>query len=82
MKEAVELAKQYYARTKKIPTKRILREYIFLFEPRDNVQDEIVNKVLKDSGHYELCLNAFKQSKPMFNGLDEFLKYCNIKRNG
>lgn len=40
--------------TEKIPTKKILREYIFLFEPRDNVQDEIVNKVLKDSGHYEL----------------------------
>ena len=82
LKEAVEFAKQYYAMTEKIPTKKILREYIFLFEPRDNVQDEIVNKVLKDSGHYELCLNAFKQSKPMFNGLDEFLKYCNIKRNG
>ena len=79
LKEAVELANSYYARTG-VPTKSILREYIFLFEPRENAQDEIVNKVLEDSGHYEMCLNAFKSSEPMFNGLDEFLKYCNIKK--
>lgn len=80
LKEAVDLATQYYVRTGRVPTKNILREYIFLFEPRYNTQDEVVNKVLKDSGHYELCLNAFKKSKPMFDGLDEFLKYCNIKK--
>ena len=80
LKEAVELANSYYARTGEMPTKSILREYIFLFETRENAQDEIVNKVLEDSGHYEMCLNAFKSSEPMFNGLDEFLKYCNIKK--
>lgn len=40
----------------------------------------MVNKVLQDCGHFDLCLNAFKQFEPMFNGLDEFLKYCK-KRN-
>lgn len=51
LKEAVEFAKQYYVMTEKIPTKRVLKRIYILFEPRDNVQDEMVNKVLIDSGH-------------------------------
>lgn len=78
--EAVTVARQYYERTGKVPSKRILREYIFLFEERDNAQNEIVEQVLKDSGHYELCLNAFQNSKPKFNGYKEFLEYCDLKR--
>lgn len=78
LEEAIEVTKQFYEQTGEIPTKQILREYIFLFEPRNDVQDKIVDSVLRDSGHYELCLSAFKNSKPVFNGLNDFLKYCNI----
>jgi len=55
LQEAKEVAIQYYKRTGKIPSKEILREYIFLFENRENIKDPVVDKVLRDSGHYDLC---------------------------
>lgn len=56
-----------------------------------HLQGRVMNRIMKlilnmlmkgkeDSSHYEMCLNAFKSSEPMFNGLDEFLKYYNIKK--
>lgn len=78
LQEAKDVAIRYYNNTGKLPTKEILREYIFLFEERKNVNDTIVNKVLEDSGHYELCKKAFESSKPTFNGLTEFLEYCKL----
>ncbi|NLU25579.1 acyltransferase [Acetivibrio thermocellus] len=79
LQEAKEVAIQYYKRTGKIPSKEILREYIFLFENRENIKDPVVDKVLRDSGHYDLCKKAFENTKPMFNGFLDFLEYCNLK---
>ena len=36
LKEAVAIVNEYYKKTGEIPNKKILREYIFLFEDRDN----------------------------------------------
>lgn len=80
LEEAVTIVNQYYERTGKMPQKKLLREYIFLFENRKNYKTKIVDQILKDSGHYELCLDAFKKTVPLFNGYSEFLEYCKLQR--
>lgn len=80
LKEAVAIVNEYYKKTGEIPNKKILREYIFLFEDRDNFNTELVDQILKDSGHYDKCLDAFKNTEPMFNGYNEFLEYCKLRR--
>lgn len=80
LEEAVTVVNQYYERTGEMPQKNLLREYIFLFENRKNYKTKIVDQILKDSGHYELCLDAFKKTEPLFNGYSEFLEYCKLQR--
>lgn len=79
LQEAKEIAIQYYKSTGNLPTREILREYIFLFENRNNIKNSIVDKVLKDSDHYDICKKAFETSQPMFEGLEAFLEYCNLE---
>lgn len=80
LEEAVTVVNQYYERTGEMPQKNLLREYIFLFENRKNYKTKIVDQILKDSGHYELCLDDFKKTEPLFNGYSEFLEYCKLQR--
>lgn len=79
IEDAKRVALNFFNNTGKKPTKAVLREFIFLFEHRENYNDEVVNKVLRDSDHYEKCLDEFKNTKPEFDGLDDFLEYCGIK---
>ncbi|MBQ8885930.1 MAG: acyltransferase [Clostridia bacterium] len=78
LEEAVSVAKSYYERMGERPNKKILREYVFLFEKRDDYNDPITDSVLRDSGHYDKCLDAFKNTEPQFNGFEEFLSYCGL----
>lgn len=80
VEEAKELAITYYKSTQKIPTKKIMREYNFLFEKRENIEDEYVQKNLIDSGHYEMCKERFINSSPRFNGFEEFLEFCGLNK--
>lgn len=77
--EARNVALKYYERTGKIPNEEILREYIFLFEKRENINKKVVKRLLEDSGHYNLCEEQFLNSKPEFDGINEFLRYCGIE---
>ena len=74
---AKEVALQYYERTHKKPNEKVLREYLMLFNRRDNIPLEL-EKLMRDSGNYELCRRYFYGEQPQFNGLDDFLKWCGI----
>ena len=80
LEEAVSLAKEYYNTYKKIPDIRVFGEYYFLFAERSK---EYLDKHglnytihIRDS---EKFLNNFYQTEPVFNGFEEFIKYCNLK---
>lgn len=56
--EAKEIACQYYKRTGKVPSYKILREYLFLFKENEaNVS--LFREIINDSDHAELCQNYY-----------------------
>lgn len=77
LQEAVDLVNEYQKVYGEQPPLHLLREFFWLFEPRDvekldsvfkavpNLDDQIVDS----SG-------AFQQSKPVFDSYDQFLHYC------
>lgn len=78
--EAVELAREYYKTYNKVPGIKVFHEYYFLFAERSK---EYLDKHglnyrvhIKDS---EKFLEGFYKSEPMFNGFEEFIKYCDLK---
>lgn len=77
--EAINIVKNYYLRYKKVPDKKILREYVFLFEDGNCIEDELEHKILSDSGHFDKCYESLKNNKPQFKDYDEFIKFCEIK---
>ena len=80
IEDAINCVKRYYEKNGTYPEKKVLREFSFIFKENQE-PDEIVQKLLLDSGHYEKCCNAYKQFKSQYNGYNEFLKKCekNIK---
>ena len=78
LQDAKALAKEYYKKTRKIPDENVLREFLFLFADREDKENEILDKLLKDSGHYDICRDNFYKEKPKFKNIKEFLKYCGI----
>ena len=77
IEEAKNIAIKYYQNTGRLPDLKVLREYSFLF---GNKLNSTVEKVLRDSGHFEKCLKTFKEHKPEFDSVDNFLEYCEIKK--
>lgn len=77
VEEARNIVIKYYKRTGELPNQEILREYSFLF---GNKLNTTVEKILRDSGHYDKCLKAFKEHKPEFNNINDFLEYCNVRK--
>lgn len=76
--EAKELAITYYKRYKKIPPIEIFDEFFPLFLERN------INVVKKYGfsfgGEFDnKVIDEFLKSKPLFNGYDEFLKWCGVK---
>lgn len=79
---AIKTACQYIKRFGHNPPKEVLREFIYLFEGGDSYKnDQVVEQILKDSGHYEKCLNKLKNNKPMFENYEKFIEYCNLKNS-
>ncbi|MBO5469681.1 MAG: acyltransferase [Lachnospiraceae bacterium] len=77
LQDAKDLFKNYYYWKKEIPSKIIFDEFFWLFEKRDieGLPETYIEK-LKLTGNYEDTLHQFVNSKPLFNGYDEFVKYC------
>lgn len=77
--EAIECCVEYKKRYNKWPEKHEMREFIWLFEPRDKNSDEVFDEIASLLNNYEETKTKFKNSKVEFNGYDEFLKYCEKK---
>lgn len=77
VQEAVSLVREYEAIYGHAPQKELLREFFWLFEPR---KFEGLNQVFADvldlDDQGELSGEAFSQSKPQFDGYENFLNYC------
>ena len=79
--EALNLFKTYCAsHAGEIPPKGIFREYFWLFESPDKngicsceAFDQTMHLI---DGSFTLSVNLSKYSKPMFDGFEEFIKYC------
>lgn len=78
LQDAKAVAIEYYKKTGKRPDENILREFLFLFADRSDVENKIVDKLLRDSGHYDICKEKLFHIKPKFKNINEFLKYCGI----
>ncbi|WP_026659656.1 acyltransferase [Butyrivibrio sp. AC2005] len=78
LENAKRVALTYYKETGIKPDETVLREYQLLFTPRD-IMPETIKALIDDSGCIDLCMDYYKNSKPMFDGLDKFLLYCGIK---
>lgn len=76
VKEATELVREYKKLYGKYPKKELLREFFFLFEPREgNRLLNIFENVFSLSENERISKDAFHNSEPLFNGYDEFLNY-------
>lgn len=78
LEDAKKVAIKYYEKTRRMPDEKILREFIFLFDDGCKSDKNVEKQILHDSGHYKKCYEAMKKNNPKFNGINDFLKYCNI----
>lgn len=78
--EAQRMAKRYYLAFHKIPPKEEFREFFWLFEERKKPLDnKVFDNVMKLVSNYDESYQRFMETKPIFNGYDEFIKSCNLK---
>lgn len=75
LNEAIEIVKHYRRAFGKNPTKDRLPAYFWIFEPRN---EEITTAVFKQrmelKGTYDLSINLFKRTKPLFKNYNAFLE--------
>ena len=80
LSEAEKLYRCYYESFKKDPPIEAFDEFFWLFGERK--EESLTAGQLKKMqllGNYDYSLSKFLESKPMFNGYDDFLKY--LKNN-
>ena len=75
LNEAVLLVREYEQTYGTRPPKKLLREFFWLFEPRNTQLDEVFQKVFQLDNNTERSQQAFVQSEPMFSSYEAFLKY-------
>ena len=71
--EATMMVRRYRERFGKNPPKEKLPAYFFLFEDRNELNNEVFIERMKLCGNYDESLRAFIQSKPMFRNYEEFI---------
>lgn len=77
LKEAKELAIQYYNRYKRIPPKEIFYEYFPLFlSVEDMTKEQWSDNMLHLRGNYEESLTYLRKQDRPFDNYASFLKYC------
>lgn len=78
LQEATELAIEHYKTYGVWPDNKTLREFIFLFEDRNQEIDN--NSVFTEIGHlvnnYEVTKNKFLSTKGEFDSYEEFIEHC------
>lgn len=77
VKEATELVLEYYRKNNTYPDKELLREFFWIFENREDELCNTFEDVLKLEDNYDISLNKFKDTRPIFDGYDKFIE--NIK---
>lgn len=75
IKEATELMKEYYNKYGNYPKKELLREFFWLFEKRKTELNTTFMDVINLEGNEKISMQSFLNSKPVFNGYNEFIKY-------
>lgn len=78
LSEAVELTIEYYKKYRKWPDRKVLREFIWLFEERNNAieNNEVFSEIGSLIGNYEQTKNAFLNGKGQFENYEAFIEYC------
>lgn len=77
LKEATDLAKEYYKRYGKKPEKEIFSEYFTLFETVNSAnKNEIFKKKMRLCGSEEITVEFLSKSRPAFKDYTAFLEYC------
>lgn len=80
LQEAVMLVHEYEQVYGKKPLPEILREFFFLFEPRDVVAlNPVFKNVLNLDSQWDYSYEEFVKSQPKFSSYKEFLAYCDFK---
>ena len=72
--DAKEIARTYYERLHKKPSKDILPAYFWIFESDENALEPIYKDRMMLCGNYEQSRDAFKKHKAVYKDYDEFLK--------
>lgn len=77
LREAVSLVREYYTVYGRKPDKTVLREFFWLFEPRDlSALYPVFRDVLNLDGQWSSSSTVFSRSRPMFDDYQSFLDYC------
>ena len=79
IENAKTVATTYYKETGCLPDANVLREYQLLFTSRQELPESI-EALMDDSGCKELCIDFYKNSKPEFESLDDFLAWCGLRK--
>lgn len=83
LREAVSLVHEYCAKYGQKPDKTVLREFFWLFEPRDLLSlNQVFHDVLDLDGQWSFSSEVFSSSSPMFDGYEAFLDYCATCEDG
>lgn len=78
--EAVELAKNYYSRFKKVPTKEVFHEYFMLFcDPDEAERNPVFNEKMKLGNGIPDSIEYMKDNKQQFESFEEFIAACGIE---
>jgi len=72
------LAQTYYEKNGRLPDESVMREYLMLFTPRRLPVPAELEKLMRDSGNYELCREYFLSQEAEFDGLEDFLRWCGL----
>ena len=74
--DAALLVRDYESVYGKRPTRKLLREFFWLFEPRDRTLPQVYRDVIDLQGTPELSEASFYASDPTFDGFDAFLRWA------
>lgn len=75
--DAKELFKSYYLKYGTCPNEDIFDEFFWIFKERNPDElSRIFKEKMKLCGNYEETMNAFKSTKPIYNGYEEFKRKC------
>lgn len=83
LKETEECCLEYYKKYNKWPDKKIMREFVWLFEDRkiDVDKDSVFKEIGSLLQNYEQTKDKFYSTQGKFENYEFFLKYCNEKLN-